>query len=110
MDLLRHEHGLTGAGRRFPRGDTLLDIYSRSVNTARPAREVHRGSSSRGASRTSRRSWTCSARYVARKRAQCLLDFDDLLLGWRALLADPALGAGDGCAGGTTFWSTSTRT
>ncbi len=30
--------------------------------------------------------------YVARKRSQSLLDFDDLLLGWRALLADPAVG------------------
>ncbi len=30
--------------------------------------------------------------YVARKRAQSLLDFDDLLLGWRALLANPQLG------------------
>jgi hypothetical protein len=30
--------------------------------------------------------------YVARKRAQSLLDFDDLLLGWRALLSDPHRG------------------
>ena len=91
MDLLRPGHGLAGNGQRFPRGDTLVDIYSRSVNTSRPAREViaelfpwcdrHTGAILdlfRG--------------FVTRKREQSLLDFDDLLLGWRALLSDPALG------------------
>ncbi len=91
MDLLRHEHGLTGTGQRFPRGDTLIDAYSRSVNTAQPARDVI----------TAHFPW-CDPHtqaildlfraYVARKRAQSLVDFDDLLLGWRALLADPHLG------------------
>ena len=91
MDLLRHEHGLAGGGQRFPRGDTLLDAYSRSVNTGQPARDVI----------SSQFPW-CDPHiepildlfraYVARKRAQSLLDFDDLLLGWRALLADPHLG------------------
>jgi DNA helicase-2/ATP-dependent DNA helicase PcrA len=91
MDLLRNEHGLTGGAQRFPRGDTLLDIYSRSVNTSQPARDVI----------ADLFPW-CDPHtdvildlfraYVARKRAQSLLDFDDLLLGWRALLADPQLG------------------
>jgi DNA helicase-2/ATP-dependent DNA helicase PcrA len=91
MDMLRHEHGLTGSEVRFPRGDTLLDVYSRSVNTGRSAREVIAGSFP----------W-CEPHveailelfrgYVRRKRGQSLLDFDDLLLGWRALLADPRLG------------------
>src|SRR5664279_5428578 len=35
IDLLRHDHALAGGAERFPRGETLLDIYSRSVNTAR---------------------------------------------------------------------------
>ena len=30
--------------------------------------------------------------FVARKRSRGLLDFDDLLLAWRALLAQPAIG------------------
>jgi len=91
MDLLRHEHGLTGGTQRFPRGDTLLDAYSRSVNTGQPAREVI----------AAQFPW-CDPHvdamldvfkaYVARKRTQSLLDFDDLLLGWRALLADPRIG------------------
>ena len=91
MDLLRHEHGLTGGGQRYPHGETLLDIYSRSVNTGQPARDAI----------TAQFPW-CEPHvpaildllraYVARKRAQSLLDFDDLLLGWRALLSDPTLG------------------
>jgi DNA helicase II / ATP-dependent DNA helicase PcrA len=91
MDLLRHDHGLTGGGQRFPHGETLLDIYSRSVNTGQPARDAI----------TAQFPW-CEPHvpaildlfrgYVARKRAQSLLDFDDLLLGWRALLSDPVLG------------------
>ena len=91
MDLLGHEHGLTGGGQRYPHGETLLDIYSRSVNTGQPARDAI----------TAQFPW-CEPHvpaildllraYVARKRAQSLLDFDDLLLGWRALLSDPTLG------------------
>jgi DNA helicase-2/ATP-dependent DNA helicase PcrA len=91
MDLLRHEHGLAGTSQRFPRGDTLVDLYSRSVNTARPARAVI----------ADQFPW-CEPHadaildlfrgYITRKRAQQLLDFDDLLLGWRALLSHPAVG------------------
>ena len=91
MDLLRHEHGLTGGGQRYPHGETLLDIYSRSVNTGQPARDAI----------TAQFPW-CEPHvpaildllraFVARKRTQSLLDFDDLLLGWRALLSDPTLG------------------
>jgi DNA helicase-2/ATP-dependent DNA helicase PcrA len=91
MDMLRLDHGLAGGEQRFPRGATLLDIYSRSVNTARPARDVI----------TALFPW-CEPHtdaildlfrgYVARKRTQSLLDFDDLLLGWRALLGHPGLG------------------
>jgi DNA helicase II / ATP-dependent DNA helicase PcrA len=91
MDLLRYEHGLTGGAQRYPHGEALQDVYSRSVNTGQPARDVI----------SSQFPW-CEPHvpaildlfraYVARKRAQSLLDFDDLLLGWRALLSDPVLG------------------
>ena len=92
MDLLRHEHGLdaTTGGVRMPRAGTLADIYSRSVNTDRRAREVisldfpwiepHAD----GVVAVLRD-------YVARKREHGLLDFDDLLLYWRALLQQPVL-------------------
>ncbi len=91
MDLLRQEHGLAGNGQRFPSGDALLDVYSRSVNTGQPARDII----------ATMFPW-CEPHlpaildlfraYVARKRAQSLMDFDDLLLGWRALLADAHVG------------------
>jgi len=90
-DLLRHEHGLAGGGQRFPRGETLLDIYSRAVNTGQPARDVIAQLFPWCEPHTAAILDLFRA-YVARKRAQSLLDFDDLLLGWRALLADPVLG------------------
>jgi DNA helicase II / ATP-dependent DNA helicase PcrA len=91
MDLLRNDHALTGTSTRFPRSATLVDIYSRCINTERPVRdlvpleypwcephldvitELFRG-------------------FTARKRRSALLDFDDLLLYWRALLSHEGLG------------------
>ncbi len=91
FELLRQDLGLAQGRDRSPRADTLADIYSRAVNTGRPASEV-----------IARQFPWCEPHltgildvfrgYVARKRAQSLLDFDDLLLNWRALLSDPALG------------------
>ena len=40
MDMLRDEHGLSGREERAPRAATLVDVYSRCVNTARPLGEV----------------------------------------------------------------------
>ncbi len=91
IDLLRHEHDLSGSSERFPRADALADVYSRAVNTGRPARKVL----------AAEFPW-CEPHtdlilelfrdYVSRKRAGGLLDFDDLLLAWRSLLLDPAVG------------------
>jgi DNA helicase II / ATP-dependent DNA helicase PcrA len=94
MDLLRDEHGLTTAvaGVRTPRAATLTDIYSRAVNTGRPARDVIRTDFPWCEPHADAVLGLLKA-YVARKRTGGLLDFDDLLLSWRALLADPAVGA-----------------
>jgi DNA helicase-2/ATP-dependent DNA helicase PcrA len=99
MDLLRQEYGQAdGAGdgkarvtRRFPRGETLVDIYSRAVNTGVPAREVIASVAPWCAPHTDAILELFTG-YVARKRERGLLDFDDLLLSWRALLSDPTLG------------------
>jgi len=40
MDLLRDEHGVGGHDVRMPRAGTLVEIYSRCVNTRRPLAEV----------------------------------------------------------------------
>ena len=36
LDLVRQEQGHAAASRRFPRAQTMLDIYSRTVNSQRP--------------------------------------------------------------------------
>ncbi len=92
MDLLREEHSLTGTGTRFPSSGKLAELFSRAVNTGRPAREliaeelpdfVHQSEEIVGLFRA----------FMVRKRQQGLLDFDDLLLCWAQLLADPVIGA-----------------
>ncbi len=91
MDLMRPEHGLVGTSTRLPRSATLVEIYSRCVNTGRTLHEVvpveypwcepHREAIA-----------SLFRAYAARKRASGLLDFDDLLLYWRALLGKAELG------------------
>jgi DNA helicase II / ATP-dependent DNA helicase PcrA len=91
MDLLREEHGLTGTGTRFPSSQKLAELFSRAVNNVRPARDliaeelpdfVHQSDAILGLFRA----------FMTRKRARGLLDFDDLLLCWAQLLADPVIG------------------
>jgi len=91
MDLLRSDHALTGTSTRFPRASTLVDIYSRCINTERPLRHLV----------PSEYPW-CEPHldvigelfrdFTARKRRSALLDFDDLLLYWRALMSHEELG------------------
>ncbi|HLA93599.1 MAG TPA: ATP-dependent helicase, partial [Actinomycetota bacterium] len=92
MDLIRGELGLGGGERRFPRKETLADVYSRIVNAQINLAEV-----------LEREYPWCAEelegvraifeRYVERKRAQVALDYDDLLLYWQALCRHPAAGA-----------------
>lgn len=91
MDLLLDEHGLTGTETRLPRSGLLVDIYSRCVNNERRLRELV----------PVEYPWVephlegvaeLFGHYTLRKRAIGVMDFDDLLLHWRALLADPAVG------------------
>ena len=90
MDIARHSLEFSGSERRFPRKDTCLAIYSHCLNTRgaldRTLREVY--------------PWCLEwhdqlkrlfARYVEIKQKQQVLDFDDLLLYWHALMQDPAL-------------------
>ena len=85
LGLVRHEAGLDGTGgARFPRAETLASILSHVTNAQQRLTEVV----------ASGFPW-CSedidgiravfAAYTARKRAQHLCDFDDLLLLVRAL-------------------------
>jgi DNA helicase-2/ATP-dependent DNA helicase PcrA len=91
MDLLRQAEGLESSDVRMPRSATLVEVYSRCVNTRRRLGEVlatdfpwcePHAEAVAGLFRS----------YVGRKRAQGQVDFDDLLLLWRAALADERLG------------------
>jgi DNA helicase-2/ATP-dependent DNA helicase PcrA len=84
-------HACDPAPRWFPRAGTLLDIYSRTVNVQRPLTDIL----------IERYPWCEEHKdalagifraYGKRKRALRVLDLDDLLLYWRALLANEVLG------------------
>jgi DNA helicase II / ATP-dependent DNA helicase PcrA len=91
LDLVRQEHGHADGERRFPRKQTLIDIYSSTVNAQRPVREIL----------DERFPWCAEHAdalaglfrgYTARKRALGVLDLDDLLVFWRALACDASAG------------------
>lgn len=91
MDLLRDEHGLAGTERRFPRAATLVDIYSRCVDTRRPLAEVLAVDFPWCHEHQPAIAELCRA-YVAHKRARQQVDFGDLLLFWHAALVHPEVG------------------
>ncbi|WP_423821891.1 ATP-dependent helicase [Salinisphaera sp. SPP-AMP-43] len=94
LDLARHDAGLAArtnhGGKRFPRKDTCLAIYSATVNRQAPLAEVLDG-------------WFpwCAehhddlkrlfADYTARKQDRATLDYDDLLLYWHLVMQNGAL-------------------
>jgi DNA helicase-2/ATP-dependent DNA helicase PcrA len=89
MDLVRGELGLGTGERRFPRKETLADTYSRVVDGQHPLPDVLERDFPwcRDAADGIRAVFD---EYTARKRAAECLDFDDLLVWWRALLrAEP---------------------
>lgn len=88
LDWLREQQMGQPGKRRFPRAATCLAIYSDVTNTGGSLAQVL----------AARYPWCetwqpqlrqLMAAYVARKQAQALLDFDDLLLWWRHGLDEP---------------------
>jgi DNA helicase-2/ATP-dependent DNA helicase PcrA len=91
MNLLRDELGFSARERRFPRKETLAGIYSRTVNAGERLTDVLR----------QHYPWCLDEvdgvreifrAYTDRKRAQHVLDYDDLLLFWKALATAPETG------------------
>ena len=91
LDMVRQEEGHAESPRRFPRAGTLLDIYSGTINAQRSLNEIlaerfpwceEHGEALAAIFRT----------YGSRKRALGVLDLDDLLLYWKALLANDVIG------------------
>ena len=91
LAMIREELGHAGEGRRFPRAPTLLDIYSRTVNSQLALDDVL--ASSFPWCEGHREALALIFReYGARKRRMGVIDLDDLLLGWRALARDEVIG------------------
>jgi DNA helicase-2/ATP-dependent DNA helicase PcrA len=91
LDLVRGDLGILSGQRRLPKKATLASLYSRSVNTGIPLRDVM----------IEITPWcvehgddvaTLFRAFVARKQSLGLLDFDDLLLFWRFAVQHEVLG------------------
>ncbi len=91
MDLIRGDLGLGTTERRFPRKDTLADIYSRTVNAQTKLREVLHVEFPWCAEELEGIRQIFEA-YTDRKREHHCLDYDDLLLYWHALARTPGGG------------------
>jgi DNA helicase-2/ATP-dependent DNA helicase PcrA len=97
LDLVRGDLGILSGQRRLPKKGTLASLYSRTVNTGVPLRDVMNETTP----------WCIEHRddvaslfraYVSRKQALGLLDFDDLLLFWRHAVQHEVLGKKLGAA------------
>ena len=97
MDLVRGEQRVLSSERRLPKKGTLGSLYSRTVNTGTPLVEVMRETTPWCVESFDEVASLFTA-FVARKRALGLLDFDDLLLFWRAAAQDDAVGQQLGAA------------
>jgi DNA helicase-2/ATP-dependent DNA helicase PcrA len=92
MGLVRHELGFSTTAKRFPQKSTCLSIYSRTVNTCGSLAEVLAHAFPWCAEWESELKRLFAA-YVEAKQQQHALDYDDLLLYWAGMVAEPALAA-----------------
>ncbi|MEI6733112.1 MAG: ATP-dependent helicase [Comamonadaceae bacterium] len=92
LSLVRHDLGLSSGKKRFPQKGTCLSIYSRVVNSQLSLSEVLQQVFPWCAQWESELKQLFGA-YVDAKAAQNVLDYDDLLLFWSEMMADPVLGA-----------------
>jgi len=91
MNVVRTDLGLAKTDKRFPRKGTSMDIYSRCVNAREKLGHVLRTHFPWC------KDWEDELKqlfdgYVDRKEKAAILDYDDLLLHWHALLAEPQSG------------------
>ena len=93
MGLVRQEIGLGAAAgqKRFPLKGTCLAIYSRVVNSRDPLADVLQ-STFPWCSEWEEQLKRLFGAYVDAKQEQNVLDYDDLLLFWAEMAADPELG------------------
>jgi DNA helicase-2/ATP-dependent DNA helicase PcrA len=90
MNLVRHELGFSSKHKRFPLKGTCLAIYSTIVNTCAALPDALQSTYPWCAE------WEQDLKrlflgYVQAKQAQHVLDYDDLLLYWARMVAEPQL-------------------
>ena len=90
MNLVRHELGLSHTETRFPTKGTCLSIYSRTVNEEAELADVLARVFPWCAGWTEELTRLFKG-YVEAKQAQNVLDYDDLLLYWAAMLEETAI-------------------
>jgi DNA helicase-2/ATP-dependent DNA helicase PcrA len=90
MAVARHELGFTATKSRFPTKATCLAIYSRAVNSEATPGEVLAPLFPWCAHWEPELKKLFEA-YVAAKQSQNVLDYDDLLLYWSQMVAEPRL-------------------
>jgi len=90
MDSLRQELGLAGKEQRFPRKDTCLQIYSTRINTRASLKDTLEQQYPWCAQWEEELANLFRA-YVEQKQHSRLLDYDDLLLYWHAMMCEPRL-------------------
>jgi DNA helicase-2/ATP-dependent DNA helicase PcrA len=92
LNIVRHELGLSQKKSRFPAKGTCLAIYSRAVNAEEPLEAVLKSTFPWCGM------WAAELRdlfaaYVDAKQRQNVLDYDDLLLYWAAMMRDAGIAA-----------------
>lgn len=92
MNLVRHELGLSETKSRFPTKGTCLVIYSRVVNAQDALEPVLQQHFPWCAMWPDQLRALFSA-YVESKQSQNVLDYDDLLLYWAGMMANPDVAA-----------------
>ena len=90
MGMVRHEIGLSETKNRFPLKGTCLGIYSRVLNTREPLQDVLQNVYP-WCSQWEAELKKLFGAYVEAKQQQNVLDYDDLLLFWAEMMAEPAL-------------------
>ncbi|HEY6100763.1 MAG TPA: ATP-dependent helicase [Anaeromyxobacter sp.] len=79
--------GLAVGARRFPKADVLIDLVSMAVNTQTPLADVVAERRPQFGPLTDE-VLRVARRYAERKHGMNAMDFDDLLMNWKVLLAE----------------------
>ena len=90
LAIVRHDLGFSATEKRFPSKATCIAIYSRTVNSGASLSDVLKSTFPRFVQWEPELKRLFEA-YVGEKESQNALDYDDLLLYWSYLVAEPDL-------------------